>query len=134
MLKKISKFDNKTTHMECIKSLIILFSLALIGCSEVSESDLILVETPTETISYNEHVKPIIDNNCINCHSNPAINGASLPFSNYSELKFAVENTDLIDRMNRNPGDPGFMPLGGVKLPQNLINIVINWEIDGFEE
>ena len=52
--------------------------ILLWSCTNTSESDLIEQVEPEDVITYTEHIKPIYDNNCINCHSNPAINGASI--------------------------------------------------------
>ena len=112
-----------------ILSLILIF----LGCTSVSEEDLIDATPIPETIAYNVEVKPIIDNNCIICHSNPPQNGAPMPLVNYENVKDAVENRNLIGRISSE--DPVFlMPFGGPRLPQNLIDIVIQWNEDGLIE
>ena len=70
-----------------------ILMLVLFCCEYSSESDLIEQTEPTEIITYNTHVASIIDNNCVNCHSNPAVAGASVPMTNYEEVKFVFENT-----------------------------------------
>ncbi|WP_235810992.1 hypothetical protein [Aequorivita aquimaris] len=83
-----------------------------------------------EVITYEANVKFIIDNNCIVCHSNPPQNGAPKPLVFYENVKEAVENRNLIGRISSE--DPSFlMPLGGPRLPQNLIDIIIQWNEDG---
>ena len=112
-----------------ILSLILIF----LGCTSVSEEDLIDATPIPETITYNVEVKPIIDNNCIICHSNPPQNGAPMALVNYENVKDAVENRNLIGRISSE--DPVFlMPFGGPRLPQNLIDIVIQWNEDGLIE
>jgi mono/diheme cytochrome c family protein len=108
--------------------------ILLLSCTNTSESDLIEQIEPEDVITYTEHIKPIYDNNCINCHSNPAINGASMPFTTLSELRNSIENTDHIDRINRQPGEGGFMPLGGTRLPQVSIDLIVQWQTEGFAE
>lgn len=105
----------------------------VLNCTNVSEDDLIDAEPLPDLVTYQENVKAIIDNNCISCHNNPPVNGAPMSLLLYENVKDAVENKDLIGRIT---GDsPGsLMPLGGPKLPQNLIDIIIQWEADGLIE
>lgn len=107
--------------------------LFLFGCTAVSEEDLVDATPIPETITFNEDVKPIIDNNCIICHSNPPQNGAPMPLVSYENVKEAVQNRNLIGRISSE--DPAFMmPFGGPRLPQNLIDIIIQWNEDGLIE
>jgi hypothetical protein len=56
-----------------------------------------------------------------------------MPLLTYEDVKNAVENRGLINRISSE--DTGFlMPFGGPRLPQNLIDIVIQWETDGLLE
>lgn len=101
-----------------------------LGCTAASEEDLVNATPIPETITYNEDVKSIIDNNCIICHSNPPQNGAPMPLISYENVKDAVQNRNLIGRISSE--DPAFlMPFGGPRLPQNLIDIIIQWNEDG---
>lgn len=114
----------------------LLFSgLLLYGCTFDSPDDLIdSVEIPEgEMVTYNGHVKSIIDNNCLNCHSNPPQNGAPMGLVNYQQVKNAVQSRDLIQLISTQDLSE-VMPLGGPRLPQNLIDIVIQWQLDGFIE
>ena len=110
-----------------------------ISCTNHSESDLIDIPDPDPDpeptfVTYVDDVKIIIDNNCLGCHSNPPVNGAPSHLTTYESVKNAVENRNLIGRVSSQPGDGGFMPLGGSRLPQNLIDIIIQWETDGLLE
>lgn len=105
----------------------------MFSCTNSSEDDLIDSNALPNTVTYNDNVKSIIDNNCIQCHSNPAINGASVPLLTYNNVKSAVQNNNLISKIN-GIGPGGLMPFGGPKLPQSLIDLVIKWETDGFIE
>jgi hypothetical protein len=105
----------------------------LLGCTAVSEEDLVDATPIPEKVTYVEDVKSIIDNNCISCHSNPPQNGAPMPLVNFENVKDAIENRNLIGRISTE--DPAFlMPFGGPRLPQNLIDIVIQWNEDGLIE
>ena len=79
-------------------------------------------------------VQPIFNNNCVACHANPPQNGATMPLITYTNVLEAVNNRDLLDRINRSEGASGLMPLGGPRLPQNLIDLINQWEEDGLLE
>nr|WP_321233124.1 hypothetical protein [uncultured Psychroserpens sp.] len=105
----------------------------LLNCSNVSEEDLIDSTPLPSTITYNDNVKSIIDTNCTGCHSDPPINGAPIPLVTFENVKNAIENNGLISRISSN--DLGFlMPFGGPRLPQNTIDIIVQWEADGLLE
>jgi len=114
-----------------------IYSIAVISlffsCANDSEDDLIDSVPIDELVTYNANVKTIIDNNCIGCHSNPPVNGAPMALVTFEDVKDAVENRGLINRISSD--DLGFlMPFGGPKLPQNLIDIVVQWQTDGLLE
>lgn len=115
-------------------SLLVLLFFVFFGCENSSESDLIEQLPLTENITYTEHIKPIIDANCVACHSNPAVGGASVPMTNFEEVRLVFENTDALDRMNRQPGESGFMPLYDTRLPQTSIDLVEQWMNEGYLE
>lgn len=113
--------------------LYILIGTFAFSCSSVSEEDLIDA-TPLPTIvTYEGNVKSIIDTNCIICHSDPPVNGAPISLVTFENVKNAIENNGLISRISSN--DLSFlMPFGGPRLPQNLIDLVVQWEADGLLE
>jgi hypothetical protein len=86
-----------------------------------------------EFVTYEDNIKTIIDNNCITCHSNPPVNGAPISLTTYIEVSNAIDNNNLIGRISTN--DLGsVMPSGGPRLPQNLIDLVVQWQTDGLLE
>ncbi len=115
--------------------LLLIFNLAAISsCTNVSEEDLIN-ETPQPVLTtYNDDVKTIIDNNCVVCHSNPPVNGAPISLTTFNDVKNAVMNSNLTDRISRQAGETGAMPFGGPRLPQSLIDTIKKWEDDGLLE
>jgi len=133
LIKFISKIVRimKKYLIFCV-SIITLFSI--ISCTNHSESDLLEPIPEVDLITYNEHVKTIIDNNCIFCHGNPPTNGAPNSLITYDNVKSALENANLISRISVLAGEPGAMPFGGPRLPQNLIDLIIQWEADGLLE
>ena len=111
----------------------ILILSAFYSCSYNSEDDLIEAIIIEDLVNYEDNIKSIIDNNCIYCHSNPPVNSAPMPLTTYFDVKDALENRDLIARIAST--DSGFvMPFGGPRLPQNLIDLVIQWEEEGLLE
>ena len=114
-------------------SVTVLSIVFMLSCSNNSESDLIEDNNTPELVTYNSDIKTIIDNNCIVCHGNPPQNGAPMPLTTYENVKEAVLNRNLIDRISST--DPSYlMPFGGQRLPQNLIDMVIQWEANGLLE
>lgn len=107
--------------------------LCIMGCTTASTDDL-TEPVEIEQITYTEHVRPIISNNCVVCHANPPVNGAPMPLTTYEFVKSAVETRGLLDRIQRQEGEPGAMPMGGPRLPQNLIDIIVQWEAEGLLE
>ncbi len=102
------------------------------SCSYVNESDLTEDIEVEGFVTYEANVKPIIDTNCIFCHDTPPVNGAPMSLITYDEVVEAVENRNLIGRISAMDGS--VMPAGGPRLPQNLIDLVIQWEEEGFLE
>ncbi len=113
----------------------ILFIFIILGCTTSTYDDIeeIQDENPQEVVTY-EEVAFIFENNCTVCHSNPPQNGAPMPLTNYTEIKNAVENRGLLDRISREEGAQGLMPLGGPRLPQQQIDLIMQWNIDGLLE
>ena len=112
----------------------IMATFLILSCTNASESDLIEQVDPEIIITYTEQIKPIFDSNCVACHSNPAINGAGVPLTTLSQVQSAIENTNLIDRINKQSGEGGFMPLGGSRMPQATIDLITQWQSEGFAE
>mgnify|MGYP006395632491 CR=1 FL=1 len=86
-----------------------------------------------EEVTYQD-TKAIFDNNCVQCHGNPPINGATNGLTNYDQVTDAVLNRGLIDRISRSEGANGLMPPGGPRLPQSVIELIEQWEADGLLE
>lgn len=108
---------------------IVLFS----SCTSDSTSDL-LEEVDTTQVRYSTHIKPIIDNNCLSCHSSPPVNYAPMALTTYDAVKTYVQNGTLVDRISRNQGESEMMPLGGTRLPQQSIDLIVEWGNQGFLE
>lgn len=117
------------------QNLLVIFStlILLTACTNDSESDLMNPNT-SATVTYTNTVKTIIDNSCISCHGNTPSNGAPMSLTTYQNVKDAVLTRGLIDRINKAQDAPGMMPAGGTRLPQNSIDLIINWKNTGFTQ
>ena len=90
----------------------IITAILILGCTNASEDDLIDTQPLPTLVTYNADVKSIIENNCLDCHISPAINGASVPLLIYDNVRSAVENNNLISKISGN-GPGALMPFGG---------------------
>ncbi len=112
--------------------LILLLALPILSCESTTFEE-ISEETPViDSITYSEDVKLIIDANCIECHSPGGISSFR-PLTNYDEVREAVLETNLLDRIQRQNGEEGQMPQTG-RMPQNLIDIILIWNDQGLLE
>lgn len=111
---------------------ILVLIFAASSCANDSQDDLIYQMQIPQLVTYTNSVKAIIDNNCIGCHSNPPVNGAPYSLVDYDAVKNNVGN--IINRISRQDGESGLMPIGGPRLPQNLIDEVVQWQTDGLLE
>jgi len=108
--------------------------LFVTSCTQNTYDDIEADEEPIpEVVTYID-IKPTIDNACLSCHGNPPENGAPMSLVTYDNVKDAVLNRGLLDRINKNEGEDGMMPLGGPRLPQATIDLIFQWEEDGLLE
>ena len=112
--------------------LLLLPSVFLLGCANDSPDDL-TADVP-QTVTYNANVKSIIANNCLSCHSAPPANGAPMQLTTLENVKEAIQNRGLLDRISRDEGAFGLMPNGGPRMPQTNIEIINAWAANGFPE
>lgn len=127
-------FD-KTFKMNFKKYMILCsLGIAISSCSNNSTDDLESKTLAPEKVSYLRDIKPIIETNCLNCHTNPPTNYAPMSLINFEEVRDATLDRGLIDRISRAQGSEGMMPNGGTKLPQSKIDLIIKWQVQGFQE
>lgn len=115
------------------KVVICLLILVLtISCTDSSPDDLVDEMSLPATVTYDVDIQPIMNSQCVNCH-NSNFSSGNLNLENYTLVRLSAENGNLIDRITRSVGDPLLMPQNG-QLPQASINLIIQWETDGFPE
>ncbi|MCK8520793.1 hypothetical protein M0D21_04415 [Aquimarina sp. D1M17] len=116
---------------------IFMIALFCIGCSSSDDGggepdpDPDQNPNPNKTTTYEADVKAIVDRECIECHTIPLAQGAPFPMRNYQEVLTAVDR-DMILRVTSNSINNVMPPAG--RLPQETIDIILDWEADGFLE
>ncbi|PHS60574.1 MAG: hypothetical protein COB12_12990 [Flavobacterium sp.] len=113
-------------------SLVLILTIS--SCTQNTYDDIEAEADPIPEIVTYQDVKPIIDGVCLACHSNPPQNGAPMSLVSYVNVKEAVQNRDLINKISKNEGEDGLMPLGGPRLPQSSIDLIVEWNNDGLLE
>ncbi len=113
---------------------LLVFSSLLLACTNDNPETLMEDIAIEGTITYNQNVKSIIDNNCIRCHASTPLNGAPMPLVTYNQVKEAIQNRALLTRISLNNGSSSLMPQGGPRLPQATIDIIVKWQQDGLLE
>ncbi|MCK6608186.1 MAG: cytochrome c [Flavobacterium sp.] len=109
---------------------IIVFFIS--ACETTTYEDIQGSQAITGPITYNSHVKNIVSTYCSSCHSTGGT-ASFRPFTTYEEVKDAIQNTNLLDRIQRQNGEPGQMPQTG-RMPQDKINTIIQWNSEGLAE
>ncbi|MBF4518899.1 cytochrome c [Flavobacterium sp. ANB] len=104
--------------------------LSLYGCESNTYESLEEPEVIVGTVTYNANTKAVFDANCIACHPS---GGTLTPLETYAEVKDAMQNTNLLDRIQRQNGTPGQMPKAG-RMSQDKINTILQWNTDGLLE
>lgn len=113
------------------KALVIItcfLSLFLIYCNPARRATQEV--PPLPPVTYVADVQPIIATKCTPCHIPPK--GNKKPYDTYTRVKDDIDA--IINRINRNPGDPGFMPFKHPKLSDSLIRVFENWKARGLVE
>jgi len=106
----------------------IVFLLFIItSCSSGSE-DNNMNPPPNNNVTYAGNIKAIIDGACLNCHVDPPINGAPMPLITLANVQEAVQNRDLIGRVEN-----GSMPPAGNDLTAAQVQAIKDWQSGGFK-
>lgn len=109
---------------------IISLALVSIACESITYEEISDKTPVAELVTYNKDVKPIIEANCIICHS-PGGAASFQPWTSYNQVKNNIDN--IINRISRPVGDPQKMPQGG-SLSPSQIEIITKWKADGLTE
>ncbi len=117
-----------------IAAALLMMLFCVMGCADDSTDDLIMPAVPADTvITYTGHIAAVINTNCTGCHATVPENGAPMPLTTYEHVRQAILERGLIDRISRPQGAEGMMPNGGTRLPQATIDMIIQWQSQGFQ-
>ena len=80
-------------------------------------------------VTFKDDIMGVITSSCAPCHVSGGGN------TTYTEFAKAKSNVDFIlNRINRDEGSAGFMPLNGTKLDAATIALIEQWKTDGLLE
>ncbi len=108
-----------------------ILSLAFIAplLFNCTTTEIPIVEPIQEKITYNKHIKVLVNNGCATSSCHDAVNpAAGLKLTNYTEVKASAENGSFHARINN-----GSMPPSG-PLPPGPKSIIDKWKSDGYLE
>ncbi len=100
-------------------------------CSPGKKSTTTSTSTPAPTMAkttFEADVKPIVLQKCGPCHTT----GNKEHIGEYAIGKQTID--DVIERINKEPNERGFMPMKHEKLSDSLINVFVKWKADGLLE
>lgn len=85
------------------------------------------LENTSYTLTFPEHILPIINTKCSPCH----VTGKGSE-EKYDQYDVAKEDIDkIIERIKRNPDQRGFMPKKRLPLNDTLIHLFEQWKAEG---
>ena len=79
-------------------------------------------------LTYEVNIRQLVTEKCTPCHI-PSKGGNKLAFDNYDGVKNNIDS--IIARVERLPGQKGFMPFKKPKLSDSAINVFKQWKADG---
>lgn len=80
--------------------------------------------------NYTANIQPLMVANCTPCHFPPK--GNKKPYDNYLAVKTDIDS--ILNHIQKNPGEKGFMPFKHPKLSDSTINVFVLWKKDGLLE
>lgn len=107
-----------------LSSICLSFALIIFSCSRQSAATLASKKQAAHLAMYETSVKPLIATKCAPCHF-PAEGGKKRPLNNYDTVKVLV--SDIVRRIELNPGEKGFMPFKKSKLSAEEIAVFKKW-------
>ena len=113
------------------KNLVILLlsvSIVLSFCTSSKKSQ--STAAVASKVTYVANVQPIVAGSCSPCHIPPQ--GNKKPYNSYATVKADID--EIINRIQKNPGEKGFMPMRHPKLADSTILVFVNWKKDGLIE
>lgn len=115
----------------------VAFAVSISSCSNEDSTTLAPTTPPpanTTAVTYSQNIKAVMDNNCVVCHAAVPRNGASNSLVTFAQVKDAMTNRGLLNRISLPNGNGLLMPQGGPRMPQTTIDLVAKWQQDGLLE
>ena len=104
----------------------IAFALAFQFCSGGKAAQ----KSAKSKVTYDKNIKPMMQASCTPCHFPP--DGNKKAYNNYTAVKTDID--EILSRIQRNPGEKGFMPSRHAKLSDSTITVFKQWKTDGLKE
>ena len=108
---------------------LLLITISFSRCSKETIDENSIGDIITDSVFYNTDIKPLIDANCIGCHSG-SNQSADVDLSTYKLVRFESEFRKLIERINDSQYP---MPSAGLMSAKNRGKFD-KWVADGFLE
>jgi predicted ATPase with chaperone activity len=106
--------------------LLLIAPFVLQYCSSSRKS----VKSQETKITYAANIQPMMVANCTPCHFPPK--GNKKAYDTYTSVKGDID--EILNRINKNPDEKGFMPFKHPKLSDSTINVFVKWKSDGLVE
>ena len=105
---------------------LLVMTFALQYCSTTKK--VAKVEEPK--LTYAANIQPLMVANCSPCHFPPQ--GNKKAYNSYLAVKTDIDS--ILNRIQRHPGERGFMPFRKARLSDSTINVFVQWKKDGLLE
>ena len=107
-------------------TVVVCFNILIACTKDVGPNPDLVKINSCDTISFSKHVKPIIEANCISCHTPGGIGNGDFTTDIYAGLKSKADNNTLRARAVDLTIAPT-MPLNLPPLPEEQRNIIRCW-------
>lgn len=84
-----------------------------------------------QSFTYTTNIQPVVSTNCSPCHF-PDKGGRAKALNSYDALKGEIDN--IISRIEKHPGERGFMPMKRDRLSDSTINLFKEWKESGLAQ
>lgn len=112
--------------------LLIFLGIVISSCYKDNEEYLYGADCQTENISFSESIKPILDNQCLACHSDAAASslGGNVFLDGYDNVLIKVNDSALYGALSHQDGYSP-MPQNAPQLNECSISLIEIWINEG---
>ncbi len=97
-------------------------------CGGSKKTQASVVPTPVAKVNFEDSLKPVIVASCSPCHTPGR---GQLP-AYLTAATTQKDIDDILQRIQLQPGERGFMPMRGHRLSDTAINLFKQWKADGY--